>query len=118
MEKKGETNRPTNQQMFSKVKLGKLVGKRTWGGLVGQLGFPVLMDGGSVTAPIIAIWTEDGWIVENVGVPPDIEVEQLPAEVDSGRDPQLEKAIAIVMEELKANPPKKVQRPPFPIKGK
>lgn len=46
------------------------------GGLVGILGFPVLMDGGMVTAPNLAIWTEDGFIVENEGVPPDIEVEQ------------------------------------------
>jgi len=58
--------------MFRKFKLGKLIGKRTWGGLVGTLGFPELLDGGYVSAPNLAIWTEDGWIVENVGVPPDI----------------------------------------------
>ena len=80
--------------MFRKFKLGPLVGKRTWGGLVGILGFPVLMDGGGITAPNLAIWTEDGWVVENEGVPPDIEVEQTPADVIAGRDPQLEKAIA------------------------
>ncbi len=68
--------------MFRKFKLGTLVGKRTWGGLVGMLGFPVLMDGGSVTAPNLAIWTEDGWVVENEGVPPDIEVEQTPGRRD------------------------------------
>ena len=65
--------------MFRKFGLGKLVGKRTWGGLVGILGFPGLMDGGGVTAPDLAIFTEDGWVVENVGVPPDIDVEQDPA---------------------------------------
>ena len=66
--------------MFRKLELGPLIGKRTWGGLVGTLGFPVLMDGGSVTAPNLAIWDEEnGWVVENVGVPPDIEVEQYPA---------------------------------------
>ncbi len=102
--------------MFRKLKLGKLIGKRTWGGLVGILGFPVLMDGGRVTAPNLAIWTEDGWVVENVGVPPDIEVEQLPAEVIAGRDPQLEKAIEIVMDELEKNPIKKLTRPPFPVR--
>jgi len=102
--------------MFRKFKLGSLVGKRTWGGLVGTLGFPVLMDGGSVTAPNLAIWTEDGWIVENEGVPPDIEVEQSPAEIIAGRDPQLEKAIQIVMDELSKNPPKKLQRPPYPVR--
>ena len=102
--------------MFRKLKLGKLIGKRTWGGLVGTLGFPILMDGGSVTAPNLAIWTEDGWVVENVGVPPDIEVEQWPAEVIAGRDPQLEKAIEVIMEELKANPPVKMKRPPYPVR--
>jgi tricorn protease len=104
--------------MFRKFGLGKLIGKRTWGGLVGILGFPVLMDGGMVTAPNLAIWTEDGWVVENQGVPPDIEVEQWPAQVAAGHDPQLEKAIEVVMEELKANPPKKLTRPPFPVRVK
>jgi len=104
--------------MFRKFGMGKLIGKRTWGGLVGILGFPVLMDGGVVTAPNFAIWTpEDGWIVENVGVPPDIEVEQTPADVINGRDPQLEKAIQVVMEELKKNPTKQPQRPPFPVRN-
>ena len=68
--------------MFRKLELGTLVGKRTWGGLVGVLGFPVLMDGGLITAPNLAIWTEDGFVVENVGVPPDVEVEQWPAGSD------------------------------------
>ncbi|OQX54298.1 MAG: peptidase S41 [Candidatus Aminicenantes bacterium 4484_214] len=99
--------------MFRKFKLGKLIGKRTWGGLVGILGFPVLMDGGYVTAPNLAIWTEDGWVVENEGVPPDIEVEQWPALVAQGRDPQLEKAIEVVLEELKKNPPPQLKRPPY-----
>ncbi|NIM50509.1 MAG: peptidase S41, partial [Gemmatimonadales bacterium] len=57
--------------MFRKFELGTLIGRPTWGGLVGILGFPVLMDGGRITAPNLAIWTEDGWVVENVGVPPD-----------------------------------------------
>jgi tricorn protease len=104
--------------MWRKFKLGPIVGKRTWGGLVGTLGFPVLMDGGSVTAPNLAIWTEDGWVVENEGVPPDIEVEQTPADVIAGRDPQLEKAIQVVMGELKKNPPKTPQRPPYPVRVK
>jgi len=102
--------------MFRKFKVGKLIGKRTWGGLVGVLGFPILMDGGRITAPNIAIWTEDGWVVENEGVSPDIEVEQTPAEVIAGHDPQLEKAIQVVMEELKKIPPKELKRPPYPIK--
>jgi tricorn protease len=102
--------------MFRKYKLGPLVGKRTWGGLVGILGFPVLMDGGRVTAPNLAIWTLDGWVVENEGVPPDVEVEQWPADVIAGRDPQLEKAIAIVLRQLERNPPRELKRPPFPVR--
>ena len=102
--------------MFRKFQLGPLVGKRTWGGLVGILGFPVLMDGGRVTAPNLAIWTEDGWVVENEGVPPDIEVEQWPADVIAGKDPQLEKAIEIVLAELAKHPPKTLQRPKYPIR--
>ena len=102
--------------MFRKFEMGTLVGRRTWGGLVGVLGFPVLMDGGSISAPNLAIWTEDGWVVENVGVPPDIEVEQLPADVIAGRDPQLERAIEVVMQQLEANPPQRLTRPPFPIR--
>jgi tricorn protease len=75
------------------------------------------MDGGSITAPNFAIWTPDeGWVVENVGVPPDIEVDQSPAAVIAGHDPQLEKAIEVVMAELKKNPPVQPKRPPYPVK--
>ena len=102
--------------MFHKLELGTLVGKRTWGGLVGTLGFPVLMDGGVITAPNLAIWTEDGFVVENVGVPPDVEVEQWPADVIVGRDPQLEKAIEIALAELEANPPYDPAKPAYPIR--
>ena len=102
--------------MFRKLALGPLIGRPTWGGLVGILGFPVLMDGGNITAPNLAIWTEEGFIVENVGVAPDIEVEQTPADVIAGRDPQLDKAIEVVMKELQANPPVTPKRPPFPVR--
>ena len=102
--------------MFRKFKVGTLVGKRTWGGLVGMLGFPVLMDGGGVTAPNLAIWTKDGFVVENEGVAPDIEVEMTPAQVAAGKDPQLEKAIEVALEELKKNPPEKPVRPQYPKK--
>ncbi len=102
--------------MFHKFELGTLIGRPTWGGLVGVLGFPVLMDGGVITAPNLAIWTEDGFIVENVGVPPDIEVEQLPAEVIAGRDPQLEKAIEVVMAQLEEQGPIERPKPPYPIR--
>jgi len=99
--------------MFRKFKLGPIVGKRTWGGLVGILGFPEFIDGGGITAPNLAIWTEDGWVVENEGVPPDIDVEQTPADVIDGRDPQLEKAIAVALDELKKSPPPAPKRPPY-----
>ena len=104
--------------MFRKLKMGTLVGKRTWGGLVGVLGFPTLMDGGYVTAPNLAIWTEDGFVVENVGVPPDVEVEQTPEKVIKGHDPQLEKAIDIILKQLEENPPKEYKRPPYPKRVK
>jgi tricorn protease len=102
--------------MFRKFKVGTLVGKRTWGGLVGILGFPEFIDGGEVTAPNVAIWTKDGFIVENVGVAPDIEVEQTPAEVIKGNDPQLQKAIEIALKELEKTPPAAPARPPYPVK--
>ena len=104
--------------MFDKLEMGTLVGRRTWGGLVGVLGFPTLMDGGSVTAPNVAIWTEEGFIVENAGVPPHVEVEQMPADVIAGRDPQLEKAIEIALEQLKENPPHEHKKPDFPIRAR
>jgi tricorn protease len=105
--------------MFRQSKLGPLVGKRTWGGEVGTLGYPVLMDGGGVTAPNFALWSpEGGWVVENEGVAPDVEVEHWPADLRSGRDPQLEKAIEIVLEELEKSPPAIPRRPPYPIRVK
>src|SRR5678810_795665 len=104
--------------LFRQAKLGTLVGKTTWGGLVGILGFPEFIDGGNVTAPNVGIWTKDGFIVENVGVSPDVEVEQTPAEVIAGKDPQLDKAIEVVLDELKKNPQVEPQRPAFPVKEK
>ncbi len=100
---------------FRQSKLGPLVGKRTWGGLVGISGYPPLLDGGGVTAPRWGIWFPNGrWDVENRGVPPDVEVEYDPKLVREGRDPQLEKAVEIVLSELKKRPVKHPQRPPFP----
>ena len=76
------------------------------------------MDGGTVTAPNLAFWTEDGFGVENEGVPPDIEVEQTPLDVIAGKDPQLEKAIEIVLAELAKNPQVAPKRPPIPKRAK
>ena len=104
--------------MFKKFKMGTIIGKRTWGGLVGVLGYPEFIDGGIVTAPNVAFYSDKGFRVENEGVAPDIEVEQWPELVIKGHDPQLEKAIEIVMQQLKANPPKKVKRPAYPDKTK
>lgn len=103
--------------LFRQAKLGTIVGKTTWGGLVGVLGFPEFIDGGVVTAPNLAFFDEKGFGIENVGTPPDVEVEQWPAEVMKGRDPQLEKAIEIVMQELKNNPAKKAPSPAAPNKA-
>ena len=100
--------------MFNKFKVGTIVGKRTWGGLVGILGFPEFIDGGGVTAPNVAIWTKDGFVVENKGVTPDIEVEQTPSEVIKGNDPQLEKAIEVALKELEKNPQEEPKRPAYP----
>ena len=103
--------------MWRKFEVGPIVGTRTWGGLVGILGYPELMDGGAITAPNLAFYDPDkGWAVENEGVAPDIEVEMTPADVIAGRDPQLERAIAIVMDGLKKNPPVQAKRPAYPNK--
>jgi tricorn protease len=95
--------------------IGKLIGKRTWGGLVGISGYPPLMDGGFVTAPSFGIVGLDGkFVVENYGVDPDVEVEFTPADFIAGKDPQLEAGIRTVMEELKNNPPLKFKHEDFP----
>ena len=100
---------------FRRAGVGKLIGKRTWGGLVGRAGAPPLMDGGFVTAPSSAVWGPAGeWDAENVGIPPDIEVEHDPALVRQGKDPQLERAISEVMTELKKHPVAKPTRPAYP----
>jgi tricorn protease len=100
---------------FRKMQIGKLVGKRTWGGLVAAFPMPQLMDGGFVTAPDAAIFGLEGdWEVENRGVAPDIEVEMDPAAWRQGRDPQLERAVEVVMDEVKKNPRPQPKRPAYP----
>jgi tricorn protease len=100
---------------FRKTGIGPLIGKRTWGGLVGIDEYPVLLDGGAVTAPDWAFFNTEGrWEVENHGVDPDIEVELDPYLVRQGGDPQLEKAVQVLLEELKKNPPPKPNRPAYP----
>ncbi len=101
---------------FRRAGTGKLIGKRTWGGLVGRAGVPPLMDGGIVTAPSSAVWdpATSKWIAENVGVEPDIEVEHDPEHVRQGRDPQLERAVELILAEIGKQPPAAPKRPPFP----
>jgi tricorn protease len=101
---------------FHKTKTGLLVGKRTWGGLIASFQMPQLMDGGTVTAPNAAIYGLDGeWEVENHGVSPDFEVELDPAAWRAGHDPQLEKAIELLLADLKKNPPSPGKRPAYPV---
>jgi tricorn protease len=100
---------------FRKLEIGPLVGTRTWGGLVGIGGYPQLIDGGFITAPRWAIYGLNGeWEVENHGIAPDYEVELDPKAAREGRDPQLEKAVEVVLEEMKKNPPPAYKRPAYP----
>jgi tricorn protease len=101
--------------LFRRFGLGPLVGKRTWGGLVGIGGYPPLMDGGYVTAPRIALWASEGeYAVENRGVAPDVDVELDPVAWRAGHDSQLEKAVALVLDALSHRPAAAPHRPPFP----
>jgi tricorn protease len=100
---------------FRNAGIGKLVGTRTWGGLVGIGGYPQLLDGGSVTAPRYAFYGLHGdWEVENHGVAPDVMVEDLPADEAAGHDRQLETGVQIVLDELKAHPIPEIPIPPYP----
>jgi tricorn protease len=103
--------------LFRKTGIGPLVGKRTWGGLVGHYTNPRdLLDGGFTGTPDLAFYNPNGtWDVENHGVPPDIEVELDPKALRQGHDPQLEKAVEVVMDLLKKNPPPPTpHHPPYP----
>ena len=98
---------------FKYYKLGPLIGERTWGGVRGIRGQIPLIDGGYITRPEAARYGLDSkWVVENRGVQPDIVVENRPDLVVKGQDPQLEKAIDVVMKEIQANPKKLPPRPP------
>lgn len=98
---------------FKKYKLGPLIGERTWGGVRGIRGQMPLIDGGYITRPEFALYGMDSqWLIENKGVEPDVVVENRPDLVVKGQDPQLEKAIDMVMKEIQANPMKWPPRPP------
>ncbi|HXO20146.1 MAG TPA: S41 family peptidase, partial [Thermoanaerobaculia bacterium] len=103
--------------MFQKAGLGPVIGKRSWGGVVGINGHGPLLDGGRVFVPEAATASVDGkWIIENHGVDPDIEVENDPQSVLAGRDPQLERSIAEVLKRMEEHPRHLPQRPPDPVK--
>ncbi len=98
---------------FKYYKLGPLIGERTWGGVRGIRGQFPLLDGGYITRPEFARYDVNSkWIIENHGVQPDIVVENRPEQVVSGKDPQLEKAIEVVMKAIQENPKKLAPRPP------
>src|SRR5947207_1636162 len=103
--------------LFHEMKLGPLVGTRTWGGLVGIWDVPGLIDGGYITAPRGGFFNTEGhWDVENVGITPDIVVQQTPALVAQGRDPQLERAVQEALRLLEANPVKLLAEPAPPVR--
>lgn len=90
---------------FRQLGLGPIIGTRTWGGVIGIDGRYQLVDGTSVTQPRYAFWFTDlGWTVENHGVDPDIEVPKTPQDWGAGRDPQLDRTIALVLEALVTSP--------------
>jgi tricorn protease len=106
--------------MFKRRKLGPLVGKRTWGGLVHTADTPPFIDGGSMIAPRGGFFARDGrWAVENEGVAPDIDAENWPKDVVAGHDPQLERAVQEALRLLKEQPVKRMtSEPPPPTWGK
>jgi tricorn protease len=102
---------------FRKLGLGPLIGTTTWGGLIGLSGNPGFMDGGSLAVPTFRFLdTEGNWDVENVGVAPDVEIVDRSELVAKGQDPSLEKAVEMLLEELKRNPPKPIVVPEPPRK--
>lgn len=103
--------------MFRYKGLGKLVGRTTMGILVGISGYPPLLDGGSITSPNFGVYDLKGnYIIENEGVAPDIFVEQLPKDLLEGRDPQLERTVKLLLEEMKTYPYKEIKKPADPIR--
>ncbi len=104
--------------MFRQAGLGLLIGKRSWGGVVGISDHGPLIDGGHVNVPEFGLADTTGhWVVEGHGVDPDIVVENDPASVIAGRDPQLERGVAEVLRAIEAHPRKLPARPAPPVKA-
>ena len=102
---------------FKARKLGTVVGTVSWGGLVGILNRQTTIDNGYVEQSNNAFWGGEGkWLVENHGADPDILVDNDPASVMAGKDPQLEKAIEVILDKIKKNPFKFAPQPPYPKK--
>ncbi len=100
---------------FQQAGVGKLIGMRTWGGLIGISGNPMLIDGGGVTVPTFGYYEKDGtWGIEGHGVEPDMEVIDDPSRMANGGDPQLDAAIAHMLAELERNPYTPPTRPVHP----
>ncbi|MBX3460755.1 MAG: PD40 domain-containing protein [Planctomycetes bacterium] len=100
---------------FKRAGCGKLIGTRTWGGLIGITGAPRLLDGGSVTVPTFGIYNTEGeWIIEGYGVDPDIEVVAHPTKLAKGEDPEVDRAVKELLDELKTNAPKPPAKPKYP----
>jgi tricorn protease len=102
-------------ESFRINEMGPLIGTRTWGGVVGFRGDKPFIDMGMSTQPEFAWWEpERGWSLENAGVSPDIEVVIRPEDRVAGRDPQLEKAVEVLLDELRRNPKELPPPPPWP----
>ncbi len=100
--------------LFQQKKLGPVIGTRTWGGLIGMTGCPTLVDGGSVTVPTFSVFDKAGkWIIEGHGVEPDIAVDDDPAKLAKGTDPQLERAISEIKTAIQKTPPARAPRPAY-----
>ena len=106
--------------MFHARKLGTIVGKRTWGGLVHTADTPLFVDGGSMIAPRGGYFSAEGrWAVENEGVTPDVDVENWPKDLVAGHDLQLERAVQIALQQLTEKPVTRMMKePPPPTTGK
>jgi tricorn protease len=101
--------------LFKHNKLGEVIGTRTWGGLVGISGNPGLMDGGSISVPTFGFYETDGtWGVEGHGIDPTIEVIDDPAKMRDGGDPQLERAVEVLLEQIRTRGYKPTPKPAGP----
>jgi tricorn protease len=97
---------------FRKYGLGPLIGERTWGGVRGIRGYWPLMDGGYITIPEASVYgIHSDWVIENHGVDPDVEVDDLPGDVMAGKDAQLQAGIDYILKQLKEHP-KPLPAPP------